>query len=99
MIAHGGARTTKDIDFLVDTAPENVARIKKALRFLPDRAVEEIADDDLERYPVVRIRVQGDQRASRSARTACAGLGSTSTGGSAAIRAITSSRVGRSSAL
>lgn len=55
VIAHGGGRTTKDIDFLVDTAPENIARIKRALRFLPDRAVEEIAEDDLERYPVVRI--------------------------------------------
>ena len=32
VIAHGGARTTKDIDLLVDASPENVARVKQALR-------------------------------------------------------------------
>ena len=26
VIAHGGARTTKDIDLLIDASPENVAR-------------------------------------------------------------------------
>jgi hypothetical protein len=31
VILHGGHRTTKDIDLLVDPAPENVARLKKAL--------------------------------------------------------------------
>ena len=55
VIAHGGARTTRDIDFLVDDSPENVARVKSALRVLPDRAVDEIADEDIRRYAVVRV--------------------------------------------
>jgi hypothetical protein len=31
VIAHGLGRTTKDIDFLVDDAPDNVARVKVGL--------------------------------------------------------------------
>jgi len=55
VIAHGGARTTKDIDFLIDASPENVARVKQALRVLEDKAVDEIADEDIARYSVVRV--------------------------------------------
>ena len=55
VIAHGGARTTKDIDLLVDASPENVARVKQALRILEDRAVDEVADTDIARYAVVRV--------------------------------------------
>lgn len=55
VIAHGGGRTTKDIDFLVDSSPENVARLKAALRILPDNAAEEIAEGDIESYNVVRV--------------------------------------------
>ena len=55
VIAHGGARTTKDIDLLVDASPDNVARVKEALRILEDRAVDEVADTDLARYAVVRV--------------------------------------------
>ncbi len=55
VIAHGGGRTTKDIDFLVDSSPENVARLKVALRVLPDNAAEEIAEGDIEKYKVVRV--------------------------------------------
>ncbi len=55
VIAHGGARTTKDIDLLVDASPENVARVKQALRILEDRAVDEVADTDVARYAVVRV--------------------------------------------
>lgn len=55
VIAHGGGRTTKDIDFLVDSSPENVARLKAALRSLPDNAADEIAEDDIETYKVVRV--------------------------------------------
>jgi hypothetical protein len=55
VIAHGGARTTKDIDLLVDASPENVTRVKQALRILEDRAVEEVADTDVARYAVVRV--------------------------------------------
>jgi predicted nucleotidyltransferase len=55
VIAHGGARTTKDIDLLVDAAPENVARVKLALRVLEDRAADEMADTDVAQYTVVRV--------------------------------------------
>ena len=55
VIARGGARTTKDIDFLIDASPENVARVKQALRILEDKAVDDVADDDVARYAVVRV--------------------------------------------
>ncbi len=55
VIAHGGARTTKDIDLLIDPGPENVARVREALRILEDNAVGEVGDDDVARYSVVRV--------------------------------------------
>jgi hypothetical protein len=55
VIAHGGARTTKDIDLLVDADPENVARVRQALQILEDKAVSDVADDDVARYSVVRV--------------------------------------------
>ena len=55
VILHGGERTTKDIDLLVDPQPDNVARLKKALSVLEDDAAAEIEIDDLERYAVVRV--------------------------------------------
>jgi hypothetical protein len=55
VIAHGGARTTKDIDLLIDPAPENVSRVKEALRVLEDHAIDEVAVTDVARYTVVRV--------------------------------------------
>ena len=55
VIARGGARTTKDIDLLVDASPGNVARIKQALRILEDHAIDDVADTDIARYAVVRV--------------------------------------------
>jgi hypothetical protein len=55
VIAHCGARTTKDIDLLVDASPDTIARVKQALRVLEDRAVDEVADTDVARYAVVRV--------------------------------------------
>lgn len=55
VIIHGGERTTKDIDLLVDPEPDNVARLKKALSVLEDDAAAEIELDDLKRYAVVRV--------------------------------------------
>jgi hypothetical protein len=55
VIAHGGARTTKDVDLLIDPSPENVARIRDALQILEDNAVREVADGDVARYSVVRV--------------------------------------------
>jgi len=55
VIAHGAGRFTKDIDLLVDDAPDNVARLKRALSVLADNAAAEIADDDIQRHVVVRV--------------------------------------------
>ena len=55
VIAHGGARTTKDIDLLIDAGPANVARVREALQILEDKAVNDVADDDVARYSVVRV--------------------------------------------
>ena len=55
VIAHGAGRFTKDIDLLVDDAPENVARIKRALSVLADNAAADVADDDVQRHVVVRV--------------------------------------------
>jgi hypothetical protein len=55
VIAHGAGRFTKDIDFLVDDAAPNVARIKRGLSVLADNAAAGIADDDVQRHVVVRV--------------------------------------------
>ncbi len=55
VIIHGSGRTTKDIDLLVDTSPENVARIKAALAVLPDNAASELDEGDVAKYKVVRV--------------------------------------------
>lgn len=55
VIAHGGARTTKDIDLLIDASAANVARVREALQILEDKAVNDVADDDVARYTVVRV--------------------------------------------
>jgi hypothetical protein len=55
VILLGGERTTKDIDLLVDPAPENVERLKRALSVLEDNAARDIAPEDLQTYKVVRV--------------------------------------------
>lgn len=55
VIAHGGGRTTKGIDLLIDAAPENIARVRAALQILEDRAINDVADDDIAHYTVVRV--------------------------------------------
>jgi hypothetical protein len=55
VIAHGGARTTGDIDLLVDDSPENIGRVRRALRILADHAVDEVDEQDVRRYTVVRV--------------------------------------------
>jgi hypothetical protein len=55
VIAHGAGRFTKDIDLLVDDAPENVARVKQALAVLADNAAAEIDDEDVRNHVVVRV--------------------------------------------
>lgn len=55
VIAHGAGRFTKDIDLLVDDAPDNVARLKRGLSVLADNAAAQVADDDIQRHVVVRV--------------------------------------------
>jgi hypothetical protein len=55
VILHGFVRTTKDIDLLVDPSPDNVRALKQALASLPDNAAAEMTEDELQRYPVVRV--------------------------------------------
>lgn len=55
MIAHGAGRFTKDIDLLVDDAPENVARVRKGLSVLADNAAAEVHDTDIQTHTVVRV--------------------------------------------
>ena len=55
VIAQGASRTTKDIDLLIDPNPANIARIRTALSILEDQAVNDVADDDVSRYTVVRV--------------------------------------------
>jgi len=55
VIAHGGTRTTKDIDLLVNASPDNIGRVKQALRVLEDHAVDDVAETDVARYTVVRV--------------------------------------------
>ena len=55
VIARGLERPTKDIDFLIDSAPDNIERIKRALAILPDNAAREVQADEIERYDVIRI--------------------------------------------
>jgi len=55
MVLHGFNRGTEDIDLLVDRTVENIARLREALSILPDNAVKEVRDTDVEEYGVVRV--------------------------------------------
>lgn len=55
VIAHGAGRFTRDIDLLVDDAPENIARVKRALAVLADNAAADVADSDVRDFTVVRV--------------------------------------------
>jgi predicted nucleotidyltransferase len=55
VLLHGGERTTKDIDLLVDPDPANIDRLKQALCVLEDNAAREIDPNDLQKYRVVRV--------------------------------------------
>jgi hypothetical protein len=56
MAALGIARATQDIDLFVEPKPDNVARLRQALRdAYDDDAIDEISDEDLAgQYPVIR---------------------------------------------
>jgi hypothetical protein len=55
MINAGFLRATEDIDLLIEPSAGNKARVKNALSNLPDGAINEIKEDDLENYLVVRV--------------------------------------------
>ena len=55
VIARGLERPTKDIDLLIDSSPDNVERVKRALAVLPDNAVRDVKSDEVERYDVIRV--------------------------------------------
>ena len=55
MIAHGAGRFTKDIDLLVDDAPEDVAHVRQALSILEDNAAADVSDNDVRDHVVVRV--------------------------------------------
>lgn len=69
-IIHAGfVRATEDIDLLIDTSPDNIARVRRAMMALPDQAVREMADADLDEYVVVRV---ADEIVVDLMKTACA---------------------------
>ena len=53
---HGISRTTQDLDIFVRPDPQNIERLRRALRGLyQDSSIEEITDEDLcGDYPAVR---------------------------------------------
>jgi len=55
MVLHGFNRGTEDIDLLVDKVASNISLLKKALSILPDNAVRDVLDSDVEKYEVVRV--------------------------------------------
>jgi hypothetical protein len=55
MIQQGFLRATEDIDLLLEKSRQNQAKVRKALEILPDKAVREMSEDDLDVYGVVRI--------------------------------------------
>jgi hypothetical protein len=55
VLAHGASRFTKDIDLLVDDAPENIVRVKRGLAVLADNAAADVADGDVREDTVVRV--------------------------------------------
>ncbi len=55
IIQAGFPRTTIDIDLVIDTEPENEARVLRALEYLPDKAVKELNPGEVATYSVVRV--------------------------------------------
>jgi hypothetical protein len=55
-MAHQGLmRATEGVDLLIERSRENQHRVRAALECLPDKAVREMTDDDLDTFVVVRV--------------------------------------------
>jgi hypothetical protein len=56
MAVHGVIRATRDIDFFVEPTPENVERLRRALKQVyADPCIDEITAEDLEgEYPAIQ---------------------------------------------
>jgi hypothetical protein len=55
IIHHGFPRLTYDIDLLIETTPENEARVIEALLILADKAARELKPGEVGEYGVVRV--------------------------------------------
>jgi hypothetical protein len=55
VIQQGFLRATEDIDLLLEKSRQNQAKVRMALETLPDQAVREMSEDDLDTYQVVRV--------------------------------------------
>ncbi len=55
IVQAGFVRATEDIDLLVESSRDNMRRLRAALSDLPDKAVRDLSDDDLDQYVVVRV--------------------------------------------
>ena len=68
MVHHGATWTTPPIELLVDTSPDNFERVKTAMLGLPDGAIREVQQGDLEQFVVVRV---GDEFVVDLMKSAC----------------------------
>jgi hypothetical protein len=55
VIRLGFVRATEDIDLLIDSSPGNQLKIRQALMALPDQAVREMTETDLDHYQVIKV--------------------------------------------
>jgi hypothetical protein len=55
IIQQGLYRTTEDIDVLLEKSMENQRRVRKAMECLPDKAILQVEENDLNEYTVVRV--------------------------------------------
>ena len=61
MIIHGFNRFTSDVDLFIRNTPENIDKLKMALRSLyDDPAIDEITLEELTQYPVIRYGTPDD---------------------------------------
>lgn len=61
VIMHGRARMTEDIDFFIDDSPDNINKLKSALKTIyDDPSIEEISPEVVKEYAVIRYGTPDD---------------------------------------